>query len=285
MYIDDGSSAKILSIQRTTAANEYRIVTRFTPQNVERVSPVWSTAPVTVTVYAVREQNQWVFANALLRNTQGWRREAFGPITYVIQPGYAFNPARARRSQAFVDSIAVAFDVPRLTHLTYYLLATVDAALDALGVESPVKYGPGGGFAKPGDNLLFSGDPRFGEEYRHELVHIVLLPLFQHGGMSLLGSEGVATWLGGTSGMDFATARRGLATYLGEHPAITLDSIISGVNSGSLPLVVTYPTGAVLCKLVYEEAGMPALKDFLAATDVKEALIRLLGRSVGDDRE
>ena len=114
--------------------------------------------------------------------------------------------------------------------LTYYLLAT-DAALDALGVESPVKYGPGSGFAQAWSNLLFSGDPRFGEEYRHELVLIVLLPLFQHGGMSLLGSEEVATWLGGTSGMDFATARRGLAVprrASSDH----IDSIISGVNSG-----------------------------------------------------
>ena len=74
-----------------------------------------------------------------------------------------------------------------------------------------LKFGATGGLAQPVNRQLFSGIPALGEEYRHELAHLVLAPLMTSSTWCVV-SEGVATWLGGTTGGDFQTAAR-----IGDH--------------------------------------------------------------------
>lgn len=144
-----------------------------------------------------------------------------------------------------------------------------------MGLETAIPWGPVGGVAQPTNHQLFSGIPAIGESYRHELAHMVLLPLM--GNTSYLVSEGVPTWLGGTTGADFRTAARGLATFLAEHPAVTLDSILSGHFREQY-----YPAGAVFVQMVYERGGMEAVKGLYAAGAGKEFeanMERLFARS------
>jgi hypothetical protein len=125
-----------------------------------------------------------------------------------------------------VDSLATAFGVPRLTSFTYYLTTSSEEIYRIMGLETAIKWGPVGGVAQPTNHQLFSGNPAVGEDYRHELAHMVLLPLM--GNTLYFVSEGVPTWVGGTSGMDFKAAAREFAGFLVEHPSVTLDSILDG---------------------------------------------------------
>ena len=102
--------------------------------------------------------------------------------------------------------------------------------------------------------------PLWGEEHRHELAHLVLLPLVQGRSVTIIASEGIATWLGGTAGMDRSQAAQGLVSYLSAHPTLTLDSALT---LGGLPQTQTYVAGAVLCELVFRQGGTSALKQFL----------------------
>jgi len=278
-YIPHGAIPEIVSVERTEACgrSEYRILTRFRSGN--RGPGVSSLAAVNVTVYAVRDADRWVLANALPFRTCAWRRAAVGQITYIFAPGYPYDAARARRAVAFSDSVASAFSLPRLDSLTYYLTTSIDEMYEIIGLESDIKYGSGpvGGLAQPVNHQLFSGNPRIGEEYRHELAHLILAPICC-GGTSYLVSEGVPTWLGGTAGMDFATAARGLGAFLADNPAVSLDSILSG----SYDNAIVYPAGAVLADLVFERGGVTAVKGLFNAggtpTDLRSSLERQLGR-------
>ena len=258
-YLDDAAVPEVLAVERVDGvAGEYRITTRFRSGDQRAHPATWWTA-MTVTVFAAREGGRWRLANALPRHTATWRRDTVGPITYVFAPGYPYSRERARRAVAFTDSLADAFGVPRLAPLTYFLTSSVDEVYRIMGLESDVKFGPTGGAAQPVNRQLFSGIPAVGEEYRHELAHLILAPLVSEQ-TSYLVSEGVPTWVGGTSGGDFRTAVRVLATLLEQRPTVTLDSILSG----SFSAAQFYPTGAILVDMVFQQGGVGAIKQLFS---------------------
>lgn len=285
-YVPDGTIPEVIAVRPASPAKspkspkspEYEIVIRFfVPDSTGAPRP--SRIALTLSVYAAQESGRWLLANSLPRRTRTWYSETIGQITYFIEPGLAFNRSRARRAVAFVDSLAAAFEVPRLGPVDYYVTATVDGALHALGVDYPSTFGPGGGFAKPVNRQVFAAVPLWGEEYRHELAHLVLLPLLQGRTMTIVASEGLATWLGGTAGMTLRQATQSLRQHLTEHPAVTLDSALT---PGGMPQAQAYAAGAVLCELLFRQGGTVALKQFLAAgpgpSQLRTALERLLQR-------
>lgn len=275
LYLPDSATAEVRSIQPAAAtdAHEYRVVTLFHTDSAS--SPLQSSI-ATMTVFAVRSDTGWLFANALPRLTRAWRRETVGPVTYVLEPGYSFDRQRAERAVAFTDSLAATFGVPPLEPLTYYLTSSSDEVFRIMGLETPRKWGPVGGVAQPVNRQLFSGIPAVGEDYRHELAHIVLRPLVSR--TLYFISEGVPTWLGGTTGMDFPTAARGLGTLLSQQPSVTLDSILTG----RFPPAQFYPAGGVFTLMAHEEGGVDAVKALfnsgVTVAEFRTAMERLFGR-------
>ena len=265
-YMPDSATPEVLSID-AASKDEYRVITRFTEDSA--TSPMG--APVVrMTVFAVRDQGRWVFANELPRLTRSWRREAVRGLTYVMEPGYPFDRTRAERAATFVDSLATAFGVPRLTSFTYYLTTSSEEIYRIMGLETAIKWGPVGGVAQPTNHQLFSGNPAVGEDYRHELAHMVLLPLM--GNTLYFVSEGVPTWVGGTSGMDFKAAAREFAGFLVEHPSVTLDSILDG----AFPPRRFYPAAAVFADMANEEGGVAAVKALYdSGEDFRKSMERL----------
>lgn len=271
-YIPDGAVAEVQSIRRAKSPGEYEIVTVF------RAAGSPAPPPITIAVYGVREKGRWVLANALPRRTANWRRHVVGPITYHVDPRLTFSPARARQAVAFADSVAAAFAVPRLSPTDYYVASSVDVAMWSLGVTTVERYGAAGGFSKPVNNQLFSGIPEQGENYRHELVHLLLRPLLA-GTTTIIASEGAATWLGGTAGMDFRGSVRALAKYLTENAGVTLDSLI---DSRSTPQAMRYTAGAVLCEMLSRRGGAQFVAEFQRAGPgshkLRAEVVRMLDR-------
>ena len=146
-----------------------------------------------------------------------------------------------------------------------------------MGLETDIKWGPVGGVSQPTNHQLFSGNPAVGEDYRHELAHLVLLPLI--GNTRYFVSEGVPTWVGGTSGVDFKTAARELAGFLSNHPAITLDSILDG----AVPPKQLYPAAAVFASMANDEGGIAAVKALYdSGDDFRKSMERLFKRPWDD---
>lgn len=276
-YLDDDAEPEIVSVARAKAHTDsvYRIVTRFYPKGRKPTEDLWRNA-MTVTVYAVRDGRDWKLSSALPRETAGWKRDTVGPITYVYATTYTYNRARAKHAVAFIDSLSKVFGVPRPDPVAYFLSATSEEAYGLMGLESDVKYGATGAVAQPVNHQIFSGDPKWGEEYLHELVHIVVAPLSASGNTMYFFNEGIATWLGGTVGLTYQQSLRGLAEYLREHPAVTLDSLI---DQGG-PQTQLYRGGALLTEMVFERGGTSAVKSLFdagpSANDFRSAVSRIM---------
>lgn len=256
------------------ADTAYRIVTRF--HRADGATADSSGAPaMTMTVYARRERRRWVLASALPYNTRSWARETRGRISYFIAPTLQFNPARAELAAAFVDSLVGAFGLAAPPPIEYFVTESVDQAMEILGAVVPERFGPNGGFART--NMVFSGIPALGENYRHELTHVLLGPLMQDGTSSLLASEGVPTWLGGSGERDFTESVRHLAALLGDQPTVDLHRIVfdQGISSE-----IRNPAGAVLAQMAFEAGGTEAVLSYLRSPGhaLPETLERLLGR-------
>ncbi len=265
-YVSERALPEVISVDPVNPVvdSAYRIVTQFWPEGpVPRDTTVQPL--LTMTVYARRERRRWVLANALPYATHAWSRSTVGRIAYHVAPALQFNAAKAERAAAFVDSLAAAFDVTPPERIDYYVAENVDQALEVLGVAVPTRYGAAGGFSKPVNAQVFSGIPALGENYRHELVHVVIGPLIRDFGSSLLASEGVCTWFGGTGGRDFRESVQHLDSLMRADPRITLDAILSDI---SLSSDIRNAAGAVLASMVFEAGGVAAVREFLRASGV-----------------
>jgi hypothetical protein len=234
---------------------EYRIRASFREDSTKRAPTV------TMTLYATRENGDWKLANALPRHTRSWTRATVGPITYVYPTGYKYDARRANRAVRFTDSLATAFGVPRLAPIEYYLGSSLDEIYQILGLEYVRKFGPVGGLAQPVNRMLFSGIPSDGEEYRHELAHMMLLPL-NGAGTAYFVSEGTATWLGGTTGMSFRDAVLALRAYIRGKPDVTLDAFLSRPFEWPKPSM--YAAAGVMVAMVFDAGGTAAVKELFS---------------------
>jgi hypothetical protein len=240
-----------------------RIVPVDSSRNLYRIDTIWTNAVSPLdgmieTVYATRENDQWVFLGAININTRDWRRTEYGPITYVYPRTRTFDSTRAASALAFCDSVAKLFGVPSLQRLDYYMTNSADSALAIQGFDSYRKFPSRiGGYAD--DHRIIVGDPSQGESYRHEFVHQIFAPLTRNGSTDVLVEEGVAVWLGGTKGMSFDSARRVLGAQLRAHPSVSLDSSLDPLewNVGTI--------GAVLIQMVYQKGGIAAVRALFGA--------------------
>ncbi|WP_373059699.1 hypothetical protein [Gemmatimonas sp.] len=277
-YLPDQAIPEVLSVTPVNAAvdSAYQIVTRFWPEGTTTRDSATKSA-LTMTVYARREDRRWVLVNALPFRTSTGVRETRGRVTYRVAPALRFDAKMAVRAAAFVDSLATAFGVAAPPHIDYYVTESVDRALEILGVVIPERFGAAGGFSKPVNLQVFSGIPALGEEYRHEIAHVVLLPILRGSSTSLLASEGVPTWFGGTAGRDFRGSVRHLDSLLRLQPQLNLDRLVDdmGVSSDG-----RNAAGAVLALMVHEVGGVDAVRQYLRTPgrEIREVLERLLQR-------
>jgi hypothetical protein len=144
-------------------------------------------------------------------------------------------------------------------------------------VVVPERFGAAGGFAKPVNLQVFSGIPALGENYRHELAHVVLLPILRDAPTTLLASEGVPTWFGGTAGRDYAGSVRHLDAALRTQPQLDLNAM---VFDQSVSAELRNAAGAVLAQMVNEAGGVDALRAYLRTPSgrMRAELERLLQR-------
>jgi hypothetical protein len=228
-----------------------------------------------IRVYAVRQGDRWVFSNALPRLTRAWRRVPVGGFTYVLAPGYIFHVAKARGATAFVDSVAKAFGIKAPSGVEYYLTESPDEMNRILGIDWVPSLTDGGAFSSGPNRLIVSGDPRQGEDYRHELAHIALSQWSVRGVHPFVW-EGVATWLGGTLGMSGAETQRTYAGFLKAHPDVTLDGVMHATTDQGFR-----PAGAAFVRLIYARAGIAGVKALLEAGSSEQDLRAVAERTLG----
>ena len=235
-------------------------------------------------VYAVRENGRWVLANALPRETRTWHRELLGRVAFVFPPQHAFDRVAARSTAKFVDSLAKAFQLPPPKEIQYFFTDNVTETYRAAGLEFfPTGPDTLGGRAQIANRLVLVGASSAGEAYRHEVAHIVLGPLVSAQTHRLVG-EGLATWTGGSGGLDYRHLLPGLRRYLTEHPHASLASVLTDPPTREGSLDVGYDGAAVLCEMVFEKGGVAAVRRLANAGQSPEEVLSVAESILGLDR-
>jgi hypothetical protein len=222
-------------------------------------------------VYATREQGRWVLENALLIRTRTWSRTTIGSVTFLYPPGHPLQVGEARRTATFVDSLARGLGLPAPGPITYYFTDNLTDLFAAMGLDY-FPLGPDTAGGRSTANMVFVGSSTHGERWRHELAHIVLASLTGPRTARLV-VEGLATWTGGSAGLDYGELLPGLRRYLQAHPDLSLEAVMRDPPQREGTLDVGYDGFAVLCDMIFQRGGVAAIRQLAeTGTDPKDVL-------------
>ncbi len=238
-------------------------------------------------LYAVRESGaRYAFrlSSAFPRMRSNWEQRSKGAITFWYVPGQRPDVARIDRAARFVDSVAKLFKVPVPRHLDVIVGTSMDDVERAIGLDFfPEPSGPGqrsGGLNL--GSIILSGNPAIAEAYFHEFVHSVLGPSLPAG--SVLLSEGVATWLGGSRGRTPREMYRLLHSYQQSDSTLTLSGLIRGrfqVADDDRASNLLYATGALIADSIYRRQGIAGLSNVYTLKGEAETQIRGVSSALG----
>jgi hypothetical protein len=238
-------------------------------------------------LFAVRAPGSpfgWQLANALPRVTRDWQKRNVGRITFWYAPGQKESPSKATETARFVDSVAKLFAVTPPAHIDAYVTASTDEAWRAVGLDFfPDGSGPDTGFGGrsiPPAGIVLIGDPRVGEDYLHEFVHVVLSPTLHPG--NALFNEGVAVWLGGHDGHPALQMYPLLRKYQSDHPTVTIAQLLhGGAPGGSAASDAMYTTDALIVQAIFHRSGIPGLLKFAKVVGSSDSVLARLPEFVG----
>ena len=230
---------------------------------------------------AQREGGRWVLCGALDTITLDWNLKEVGDLVYHFPDDWAFDPFAAQTAAEFVRKISNDFGVELENKIDYYLAPNPAALARTLGLDWAI---PGvRGKTYVSDNLIFVGDLVQREAYLHELVHVVLSPLEPADGWHPLVSEGIASWLGGSRGLDFDELVDELRIYQEDHPEVVFQEVVARTVHRA---EIGYNTGALIMDCLYQKGGLAAVKRGLEKVSNGPALFQLLESEfgVGEDK-
>jgi hypothetical protein len=238
-------------------------------------------------LYAVREAGapyHFRLSGAFPRMRTDWEQRSKGPITFWYVAGQRPNTARIERASTFIDSVARLFSVPVPRHLDVIVGTSMDDVERAIGLDFfPEPSGPGqrsGGLNL--GSIILSGNPAIAEAYFHEFVHSVLGPSLPAG--SVLLSEGVATWLGGSRGRTPHEMYELLHSYQQTDSTLTLSGLIRSrfqLTDADRASNVLYATGALIADTIYRKKGIAALRSLYQLKGDSDTLIRGISSALG----
>ncbi len=202
---------------------------------------------------------KWLLYNALpINRARFWNSQQVGHVTYYFPPYHQFNKQKARQLNQFIDDLCQQFNIPAKP-VEYYLADTPDELRQLRGFDYEAV---GSGLLKPtgraiDDRVFCAGLDEF---YPHEIVHVYLDARYPN--QHPWGSEGVATFLGGSRGqpLDWHLAR--VASHLREHPEIDLRNMLGLVTLDEFT-DYRYAIGGLLARAIFQKGGIPLLTRFM----------------------
>lgn len=153
--------------------------------------------------------------------TRDWERKQVGDVTFVLSPKHEFSRKQADHQQAAISGMIDFFEVDPFP-ITFYSFKNATELLQARGyLQHPLLYTfETGGQAGVGD-VVYSGNDR--DEYVHEIAHLFIARKIPQS--TGLLNEGLATFIGGSSGQSYAWHLKKLGRGCWLIPKSTLPSI------------------------------------------------------------
>jgi len=127
---------------------------------------------------------------------------------------------------------------------------------------------------------MLLGDPRVGEAYLHELVHVAV-------GRNLVSrnslfAEGIAVWLGGSENRSPKDMYAFLLAFQRSHPKVSLSDLLVGTPpDGHAGVLALYATRGLIIDSIYRHSGIEGVKQFGRVEASEEEMVKLVPSLVG----
>lgn len=243
---------KILLIEKSEE-NRFMIKVLFDAHNSVEMQPH---SPFgVIKLYASKNTlGEFKLENSRYEELKNWKVYKQDYITYFVPTTIPFHIERAKKTKAFCDSIANMFGIKEISPIKCYMTVGTESMWRLFNFDYYL-YG-GTGLAAMSKHEIYTAFGR--EDLLHEFVHVLLpRPKNPTGLNHNLITEGVATWLTGpTQSITFGEALHLVSIRFNKEMPQSLDDIFSYKYRNKFDNTIFYVTGAVICKLVYEKAGL-----------------------------
>jgi len=206
-----------------------------------------------------KNENKLQFENVLEYNTKDFKMINLDEIKYFVYPNYHFNKKNAKKMVTFNNQIALFFEKETIK-FTYFLCKDMNHFKKIRGFDFDdmmVGRNQIGGETFPADNLIFSGNNS--EYYPHEIVHLYTHRYFSK--THKIIDEGIATYFGGSKGIEFKEHIKKLKNHLKENDLNLFEKLFNNSEQYILDDTTSlwYTMGALLCDLTIKKYGKEKL--------------------------
>lgn len=225
-------------------------------------------------ILVIRNDNDYLLKNILENNISNWIEIKVGDIKYLINPSHQFEQIRAEEFNKINDDLAVYFEFSKIS-FTYFLCTSNKELMQTLGYDfedTMFFSNQNGAVTYPIDNLIFSGNDL--EINKHELVHLYTYQKFKN--KNNIIDEGIATFLGGSKGLDYASHLVKLRNHLKTNSIDLHDELFNNNYVLDESTSLRYTLGAFLCDLSLKKGGKKLLFELLNSGSTNDDLISFL---------
>lgn len=217
--------------------------------------------PLAIVNYiAKKTKNNYKLYNYLPFHTINWQRKQVGYFNYIYHKNHPFDIKKAFEANKFYTKLGNLLDF-KLDTLTYYIAENCDKIYELQGFDYIIGKGRDNNFCGFFDhnNKIVYSNTVVGEDYRHEIIHIILKEFPSSGVFHL----GIATYWGGKNAHFNKTLNhhiKRINTYLKAHPEINLNNFFEDFYEMDEHTSPHYIIAAIFCHLAIEQGGINKLK-------------------------
>ncbi|MCF6142043.1 hypothetical protein L1S34_12165 [Flavobacterium sp. K77] len=224
-------------------------------------------------IYAVKKNNEILFENVLDYNVKDFKTFDLDEIKYVTYKEHIFNYTDAKKMLDFNKKISLFFEKETI-NFTYFLCKDMNHFKRIRGFDFDkmmVEQNQNGGETFPADNVIFAGNNS--EFYPHEVVHLYTFKYFSN--IHKIIDEGIATYFGGSKGIEFKEHIKKLKNHLNENDLNVYEKLFKESEQYILDDISSlwYTVGALLCDVSLKKQGEIALLELMNSGKTDEELL------------
>lgn len=217
-----------------------------------------------MSVYAQRnELNNYRLVSSTSYNEHKWQKASSNNINFFLHPYFNYRESDALKMDFFNQEIARYFKTDVL-NVKYFACNNTDDVTKLMGYDFypfSLDASQTGGLADTKNKIIYAGNGAL--YYPHELIHLYTSKLHQDS-LHWLMDEGIAAYLGGSSGYKIEWHWQKLKSFLKQNPNYDLSNINNyreDIPNGEHITQFLYPIGALICRYVDLNIGKNTLKN------------------------
>ncbi|MDO9254626.1 MAG: hypothetical protein Q7U54_03865 [Bacteroidales bacterium] len=292
---------KFIGIQKRDSCT-FDLQTMFVPKSTDLSNQIPS---LIITVPVKKNGNSYKLCNAFTNNRSTLKSYTLSNIKYYYAVGYSFNYEQAKKLDERIKLFKQDFDISyngQITYLTGDNLTQITKwfgidfyEYDFLSIGSSIE-----GRTIPNNNMVLSGGG--GENYFHEIIHMILKQYKSNRGEYPYFEEGIACYYGEHIGHLYSFHVRRLKEYLNQNKWIDLSRSLEGYYMNNEKTKnynheqkenifyryrddntnYIYIVHAVLCEIAFRQGGVKKVKEILLSkTDNEKEFYEIIQKGLG----